>query len=92
MSRFQSGILQRWWDEEEESDDDDFFVVCAVLEGLKRKKRQKKFCGSLPGRHNVLRDILRGHDRIHIDYFSDRPVYNKKHFRRRFQMSKALFL
>jgi hypothetical protein len=46
MSMFQSSILQRWWDEEEESDDDNFFVG-ASLEGLKRKKRQKKFRGSL---------------------------------------------
>jgi hypothetical protein len=69
MLRFQSSILRRWWDEEEESDDDDFFIVAAVLEGFKKKKRRKKFCGSLPSRHNVPRDILGGHDRIHIDYF-----------------------
>jgi hypothetical protein len=92
MSRFQNSILQWWWDEEEESDDDDFFVVAAVLEGLKKKKMQKKFYGSLPGRHNVPRNILGGHYRIHVDYFSDIPVYNEKHFRRRFQMSNALFL
>jgi hypothetical protein len=66
MSRFQSSILRRWWDEEEESDDDDFFFIGAFLDGLKRKK---------PGRHNILRDILGGHDRIHLDYFSDRCVY-----------------
>jgi hypothetical protein len=35
---------------------------------------------------------LGGHDRIHIDYFSDSPVYNEKYFRRRFRMLKALFL
>jgi hypothetical protein len=33
---------------------------------LKRKKRQK-FCGSLSGHHNIPRDILGGHDRIHLD-------------------------
>jgi hypothetical protein len=46
----------------------------------------------LPGHHNVPRNILGGHDRIHVDYFSDRLVYNEKHFRRRFWMLKALFL
>jgi hypothetical protein len=92
MSRFQSSILRRWWDEEEESDDDDFFVVSVVLEGLKRKKHQKKFRGSMPGCHNVPRDILGGHDQIHLDYFLDRCVYNEKHFRRRFRMSKVIFL
>jgi hypothetical protein len=35
---------------------------------------------------------LGGHDWIHLDYFSDRCVYNEKYFRRRFRMSKALFL
>jgi hypothetical protein len=34
------------------------FFVGAILEGLKRKKCQKKFCGLLPGRHNIPRDIL----------------------------------
>jgi hypothetical protein len=91
VSRFQSNFLQRWWDEEEESDDDDdLFFVGAILEGLKRKKRHKKFRGSLSGR--VRRDILGGHDRIHLDYFSDKPVYNAKHFKRRFRMLKTLFL
>jgi hypothetical protein len=66
MSRLQSSFLQQLWDEEEESDDDDFIVVATVLEGLKRKKRQK-FCGSLSGHHNIPRDILGGHDRIHLD-------------------------
>jgi hypothetical protein len=92
MSRFQSNILRRWWDEKEESNDDDLFVVGAIPEGLKRKKHHKKFHGSLSGHHNVPRDILGGHDRIHLDYFSDSCVYNEKHFRRRFRMSKALFV
>jgi hypothetical protein len=93
VSRFQRNFLQQWWDEEEEfDDDDDLFFVGAILEGLKRKKRHNKFHGSLPGRHNIPRDILGGHDRIHLDYFSDRPIYNEKHFKRRFRMSKTLFL
>jgi hypothetical protein len=92
MSMFQSSILRRWWDEGQESDDNNLFFIGAILEGLKRKKRQKKFHGSLSGRHNVPSDILGGHDQIHLDYFSDRCVYNEKHFRRRFWMLKVLFL
>jgi hypothetical protein len=58
VSRFQSNFLQRWWDEEEESDDDDnLFFAGDILEELKRKKRQKNFCGLLPSRCNVPRDI-----------------------------------
>ena len=85
-------LLKRWWDEEEESDDDDLFVVGAVLTGLKRKQSEKKFRGSLPGRHNVQRGIQGGHQRLYLDYFAPQPVYNNKHFRRRFRMSKSLFL
>ena len=50
-------IRWRRQDEEDKSDDDDLFVVGFVLEGLKRKQREKKFRGSLPGRENVKRDI-----------------------------------
>ena len=90
MSR--SERLQRWREEEEESDEDDVVFLGAMLAALKRKKNKKKFRGSLPGRHNVPRDILGGHEQIYWDYFADNPVYNEKHFRRRYRMSRALFL
>ena len=91
MSRFGSRALRRW-DDEEESDVDDLLIIAGLLEGSKRNKRKKKFRGSLPGRHNVPRDILGGHQRIYLDYFADQCVYNEKHFRRRFRMYKSLFL
>ncbi|KXG25385.1 hypothetical protein SORBI_3007G168700 [Sorghum bicolor] len=52
--------LCRWWDEEDESDDDDLFIIAGLLEGFRRNKRKKKFCGSLPGRRKVPRDISGG--------------------------------
>jgi len=91
MSRFGSRALRRW-DDEDESDVDDLLIIAGLLEGSKRNKRKKKFRGSLPGRHNVPRDILGGHQRIYLDYFADQCVYNEKHFRRRFRMYKSLFL
>ncbi|CAN6223337.1 unnamed protein product [Urochloa humidicola] len=90
MSR--SERLRRWREEEEESDEDDVIIVGAILAAVKRKKSRNKFCGSLPGRHSVSRDILSGHEKIYWDYFADKPVYNEKHFRRRYRMSRALFL
>ena len=90
MSR--SSRLRRWREEEEESDDDDLFFLGAVRAGMKRKKNMKNFRGSLPGRHNVPRDIVGGHEQMYLDYFTERSVYNNKHFRRRFRMSKSLFL
>ncbi|TVU18572.1 hypothetical protein EJB05_34679, partial [Eragrostis curvula] len=82
------------WDGEEEDDSgvDDILILACLREGSRRRKRKKKFRGSLPGRHNVPRDILGGHDRIYRDYFADQCVYNDKHFRRRFRMSRSLFL
>jgi len=90
MSRSEG--LQRWREEKEESDEDDVVFLGAMLAALKRKKNKKKFRGSLSGRHNVPRDILGGHEKIYWDYFADKPVYNEKHFRRRYRMSRALFL
>ncbi|KAL6842274.1 hypothetical protein ACP4OV_027922 [Aristida adscensionis] len=91
MSRPRSTILRRW-EEEEESDVDDLLVIAGILEGSRRSKRKKKFRGSLLGRQNVPRDIMGGHDRIYLDYFAEQCVYIDKHFRRRFRMSKPLFL
>ncbi|CAN6334326.1 unnamed protein product [Urochloa humidicola] len=90
MSR--SERLRRWREEEEESDEDDVVFAGAMVAALKRKKTKKKFRGSLPGRHSVPRDILSGHEKIYWDYFADKPVYNEKHFRRRYRMSRSLFL
>jgi len=80
MSR--SKRLQQWREEEEESDEDDVVFLGAMLAALKRKKNKKKFRGSLPGLHNVPRDILGGHEKIYWDYFADKPAYNEKYFRR----------
>ncbi|TVU26319.1 hypothetical protein EJB05_28858, partial [Eragrostis curvula] len=79
------------WDEEEEDDSgvDDILILTCLLEGSRRRKRKKKFRGSLPGRHNVPRDILGGHDCIYRDYFADQCVYSEKHFRRRFRVSRV---
>jgi hypothetical protein len=91
MSRFRARV-RRWWDEEDESDVDDLFIIAGLLEGSKRNKRKKKFRGSLPGRRKVPRDISGGHNRIYLDYFVDPCVYSERHFRRRFRMSRSLFL
>ncbi|CAN6306492.1 unnamed protein product [Urochloa humidicola] len=90
MSR--SEKLRRWREEEEESDEDDIIFVGAMVAALKRKKTKKKFRGSLSGRQSIPRDILSGHEKIYWDYFADKSVYNENHFRRRYRMSRALFL
>jgi len=91
MSRFGKSLHQRW-DEDDESDDDDLLILDGLIEGSKRNKQKKNFRGSLPSHHSVRRGILGGHDGIFRDYFADPCIYNNKHFRRRFRMSKSLFL
>jgi hypothetical protein len=91
MSRFGTRA-RRGWDEEDESNDDDLFIIAGLLEGSRRNKCKKKFCGSLPGRRKVPRNISEGHNHIYLDYFADQCVYSEKHFRRRFRMSRSLFL
>ncbi|CAN6179989.1 unnamed protein product [Urochloa humidicola] len=81
----------RWWNEEDDSDVEDLLFIEGLREGSRRSKR-KKFRGSLPGRHNLPRDIAGGHDHFYKDYFANNCVYPEKHFRRRFRMSKSLFL
>ena len=81
-----------WWNEEDDSDVEDLLIIEGLREGSRRSKRKKKYHGSLPGRHNLPRDIAVGHDRIYRDYFAEQCVYPEKHFRRRFRMSKSLFL
>lgn len=43
-------------------------------------------------RRTVRRDRVGGNARIVANYFCDNPVYNEVDFRRRFRMSKPLFL
>ena len=54
-----------------------------VLKGstLQRKRRR-----------HIERDRLVGHKRLYLDYFADTPVYPPHLFRRRFRMSRSLFL
>ncbi|TYZ67885.1 hypothetical protein PybrP1_012146 [[Pythium] brassicae (nom. inval.)] len=53
---------------------------------------QPKVGGSLPGRAaNIDRGRAAGDQRLHDDYFADRPVFGSQLFRRRFRMSRQVF-
>ena len=51
-------------------------------------------CSTSQRKHRwyIERDRLADHKRIYLDYFADTPVYPPNLFRRRFQMSRSLFL
>ena len=77
----------------EEEDNDDLDVLYAATrrsEGFSQG-RIRRHCGSVPGHRMVNRDRVEGHERLYRDYFATPYVY-ESFFRRRFRMSRHLFL
>ncbi|KAJ0467388.1 putative harbinger transposase-derived protein [Helianthus annuus] len=70
--------LLRYLSSDDDSDDD---LYEDVEEQCTRKRR--KF---------IRRDHIQGHERLYRDYFAENPVYPSNLFRRRFRMSRPLFL
>ncbi|XP_039838277.1 uncharacterized protein LOC120698643 isoform X3 [Panicum virgatum] len=83
-----SGVLYQG--HSDESDDD--FEMAAVLIAEMERNKQPKHGGSMQGREVVHRNKQQGHDKLFEDYFANNPVFGPVTFRRRFRMSKALFL
>jgi hypothetical protein len=79
-------------------DDFDSMIEQAVVEfikadNLRMSAKRNKHGGSQKGKKaNKNRGILGGASRIHSDYFAEESVYDETDFRRRFRMSKELFL
>uniref|UniRef100_A0A0D3BUP2 DDE Tnp4 domain-containing protein n=2 Tax=Brassica oleracea var. oleracea TaxID=109376 RepID=A0A0D3BUP2_BRAOL len=59
---------------------------------LNQQENQAIHGGSVPGRCFIHRDRESAHDRLFNDYFSETPKYNDILFRRRYRMSRSLFL
>ena len=77
--------------EEEDNDDlDMLYVATRRSEGF-IQGRTRRHRGSVPGHRMVNRDRVEGHERLYRDYFATPYVY-KSFFRRRFRMSRPLFL
>lgn len=65
----------------------------AVAEAIRWEDKNEPTKGSRPGKSsNLPRDHAAGHQRIFADYFCEHPVYPERLFRRRYRMSKRLFL
>ncbi|XP_062205643.1 uncharacterized protein LOC133907585 [Phragmites australis] len=75
------------------SDEEDELLVLIAIEeeeaGAVRRSRQR---GSMPGHAVIDRQHREGAARLYNDYFADNPVYGDVLFRRRFRMSRRLFL
>ncbi|XP_065623247.1 uncharacterized protein LOC136064850 [Quercus suber] len=65
----------------DDSDEDE--IMRRVLKGSTSQRKRRRY---------IERDRLAGHKRLYLDYFADTPVYPPKLFRRRFRMSRPLFL
>ncbi|XP_024318825.1 uncharacterized protein LOC100826180 isoform X2 [Brachypodium distachyon] len=80
-------------EEEEEEDGHELMVatVAIVLDANTRFNARRRR-GSVPGRQVINRDIEAGHARLFEDYFAQHLVYGSSYFRRRFRMSRPLFL
>jgi hypothetical protein len=93
----QSRRLLRHEDDEGDDDIDDELVQVSVLLMVEYRKRNKENQstsrrGSVLG-HEVYDRSREEHDlKLFNDYFAERPTYLEKYFRRRFRMSRSLFM
>ena len=77
----------------EEEDNDDLGILCAAIrrsEGSSQG-RIRRHRGYVLGYRMVNRDRVEGHKKLYCDYFATPYVY-ESFFRRRFRMSRPLFL
>ncbi|XP_042977865.1 uncharacterized protein LOC122308659 [Carya illinoinensis] len=69
------------------SSEDDSDVQNMEADGQSSRRR-----GNSQRRKFIRRDHVQGHERLFHDYFAENPVYPSNLFRRRFRMSRPLFL
>ncbi|KAL0006319.1 hypothetical protein SO802_013880 [Lithocarpus litseifolius] len=65
----------------DDSDEDE--IMRRVLKGSTSQRKRCRY---------IEHDRLAGHKRLYLDYFADTPAYPPNLFRRRFRMSRSLFL
>jgi hypothetical protein len=65
------------------------FTLLLVDYGRKKKRKRRGF---IVGREVVRRLQQSGHDKLFWDYFCDNPIYGHHFFRRRFRMSRHVFI
>ncbi|XP_038695447.1 uncharacterized protein LOC119992726 [Tripterygium wilfordii] len=77
-------------EEEDEINQDCSLLATVVME--EEEERLMQHQGSMPGHAVIWLDQFEGHKRLYRDYFAETPIYPLHIFRRRFQMSRSLFL
>ncbi|XP_042942724.1 uncharacterized protein LOC122276897 [Carya illinoinensis] len=69
------------------SSEDDSDVHTEEVDGQSSRQR-----GNRHPRKFIRRDHAQGYERLFRDYFAENPIYHSNLFRRRFRMSRFLFL
>ncbi|XP_042023931.1 putative nuclease HARBI1 [Salvia splendens] len=63
-----------------------------LIQYLRDRQSPQIYRGSVPGHIVINRDREGAYARLYNDYFANNPLYNETMFRRRFRMSRPLFL
>ncbi|XP_020266798.1 uncharacterized protein LOC109842316 [Asparagus officinalis] len=63
-----------------------------IANNLRQQNYQPIHGGSIPGHAVINRDRENAHQNLVIDYFADNPRFGEDMFRRRYRMSRSLFL
>ena len=67
-------------------------TLAIAIEELNNERASTSRCRSIQPRRFIWRNPLQGHNRLFHDYFTETAVYPPNVFRRRFPMSRSLFL
>ncbi|XP_050238053.1 uncharacterized protein LOC126687536 [Mercurialis annua] len=76
----------------DDSDDDLEITVSTLRESINRNRRASLYRMSVYGRSYIWRNRVHCHYKIYHDYFGENLVYSPSLLRRRFRMSRSLFL
>ena len=88
-------VLAALLEEEAEADvqEEEHLMVLAALAQLLASNEKPRRGGSAPGRVKAKnRHRLQGYCMLYSDYFADAPLHGERTFRRRYRMSRKLFL
>ena len=88
-------VLAALLEEEAEADvqEEEHLMVLAALAQLLASNEKPRRGGLAPGRVKVKnRHRLQGYCMLYSNYFTDAPLHSEKTFRRRYRMSRKLFL
>ncbi|XP_062209178.1 uncharacterized protein LOC133910957 [Phragmites australis] len=91
MTSFTSGD-QFMFSSDSSDDEEELMMMVAIEEEELRTQGRTRHRGSVLGHAVIDRGHQEGAARLFRDYFSNNPVYGDILFRRRFRMSRALFL